>query len=259
MNNGVLQDSSAQRLANEPAVVLHAWPWRESSLIVELFTRHHGRLVAVAKGARRPRSLVRGLLEPFCLLSIAASGKGEVKTLGKVEWLPQATAPDGLALLSGFYVNELLLAVMARHDPHPGVFDAYLQCLQQLRPGSSDSALRHFEKTLLTASGMAPDFARDHAGAAIQPSHTYALVEGQGWISGAAHYQELVQARGDVLMHVAQDTFDEPATRAPIRLLLRALLQRAAHGATKAVGHRSRQAWMEYSAMLENAIHQHAA
>jgi DNA repair protein RecO (recombination protein O) len=258
------QELAGVRLTAEPAVVLHAWPWRESSLIVELFTRHHGRIATVAKGARRPRSLQRGLLEPFCLLAISASGKSEVKTLGKVEWMAQSPAPQGLALLSGFYVNELLLAVLARHDPHPEVFDAYLHCLQQLKPSAADAPLRQFEKTLLMASGMAPDFAHDHAGALIVPSQTYALVEGQGWMRGATHHQELLQARGDVLNHLAQEQFDEPATRTPIRLLLRALLQRAAHGATKAVGHRSRQAWMEYSAMLEHvapaaAAHQYTA
>jgi DNA repair protein RecO (recombination protein O) len=244
-------EAGAARLVNELAYVLHAWPWRESSLIVEFFTRTHGRVVAVAKGARRPRSLVRGLLEPFCLLAISASGKGEVKTLGKVDWLPQPSALQGLALLSGFYVNELMLAVLARHDPHPEVFDAYRTCMVSLRAGSSDAALRGFEKALLHASGMAPDFAHDAAGAAITGKQDYALMEGQGWVAGGAAHTAAAQARGQVLLHIAQDRFDEPATRSAVRLLLRALLQRAAHGATRAVGHRSRQAWLEYSALLE--------
>jgi hypothetical protein len=76
-------------------------------------------------------------------------------------------------------------------------------------------------------------------------------VEGHGWVAGGAAHAAAAQARGQVLLHIAQDRFDEPATRSAVRLLLRALLQRAAHGATKAVGHRSRQAWLEYSALLE--------
>jgi DNA repair protein RecO (recombination protein O) len=251
-------DTAATRFSGEPAYVLHAWAWRESSLIVEFLTRSYGREVTIAKGARRPRSLVRGLLEPFCLLAVSASGKGEVKTLGKVDWIPQEPAPHGLALLSGFYANELLLAVLARHDPHPEVFDAYQQLLAGLRASGSDGALRRFELALLKASGMAPDFTRDSVGQPVLGKQTYTLVEGQGWVAGAQRSVDLVSARGEVLCHIAQQQFDEPITRSAIRLLLRALLQRAAHGATKAVGHRSRQAWLEYSALLEKSGEENA-
>jgi DNA repair protein RecO (recombination protein O) len=241
------------RLSGEPAYVLHAWPWRESSLIVEFFTRAHGRIAAVAKGSRRPRSAVRGLLEPFSLLAISASGKGEVKTLGKVEWLPTEAGLTGLAMLSGYYANELILAVLARHDPHPEVFDAYVHCLAGLSISHPDAPLRHFEKALLLASGMAPDFVRDSAAAAIDPALEYRLVEGQGWVITPSRAADAVQAGGQTLLHIAAGRFDEPGTRTAVRLLLRALLQRAAHGATRAVGHRSRQAWLEYSALMESA------
>lgn len=236
------------RWTGERAYVLHAWPWRESSLIVEFLTHSHGRVVAVAKGARRPKSQVRGLLEPFGQLSIAASGKGEVKTLGKVDWVAQAAPLEGSNLLLGYYVNELVLAVLARYDPHLEVFDAYERCLLGLTSAQPDAALRQFEKALLSASGMAPDFTYDSKNQPIMPHQDYWLSEGQGWMPGRGA-PDALSARGAVLSHIAAEQFDEPATRSAVRLLLRALLQRAAHGATKAIGHRSRQAWMEYSAL----------
>ncbi|MGL4574200.1 MAG: DNA repair protein RecO [Burkholderiaceae bacterium] len=245
-------NAASAKLSAEPAYVLHAWPWRESSLIVEFFTRAHGRVVAVAKGARRPRSLVRGLLEPFSPLLVSASGKGEVKTLGKVEWLPGQMPLSGLAMLSGYYASELVLAVFARYDPHPPAFDAYVQCLAALAHGNSDAALRRFEYALLSASGLAPSFSHDSAGNALQSEREYQLVEGQGWVAVTKPSQDQLSAKGAVLLKVAAGNFDEAAARSGVRLLLRALLQRAAHGAPRAVGHRSRQAWLEYSALIES-------
>ncbi len=113
------------RIAHEPAFVLHRYDWSESSVIVEAFTRHHGRIAVVAKGAKKPSSNFRPVLLPLQPLAISYSGDAEVRTLKGAEWLGGHVMPTGDALLSGYYANELLMRLLARDDPHPRVFDAY--------------------------------------------------------------------------------------------------------------------------------------
>ena len=114
-----------KRIHHEPAYVLHHYDWSESSLILEAFTRHHGRTALVAKGAKRPSSNFRPILLPLQPLSIGYGGDGEISTLKNAEWLGGHVMPSGDALLSGYYLNELLLRLLARDDPHPALFDAY--------------------------------------------------------------------------------------------------------------------------------------
>jgi DNA repair protein RecO (recombination protein O) len=122
-----------KKIAHEPAFVLHRYDWSESSLILEVFTRHHGRIALVAKGAKRPSSQFRPILLPLQPLHIAFSGDAEVGTLKGAEWMGGLTMPTGDALLSGYYVNELILKLLARDDPHEQLFDAYAQVTQLLR------------------------------------------------------------------------------------------------------------------------------
>jgi DNA repair protein RecO (recombination protein O) len=146
-----------KKIANEPAFVLHRYDWSESSLILEVFTRHHGRIALVAKGAKRPSSQFRPILLPLQPLHIAFSGDAEVGTLKGAEWMGGLTMPSGDALLSGYYVNELILKLLARDDPHEQLFDAYAQVTQLLRePTLADSALRAFELLVLREIGLLP-------------------------------------------------------------------------------------------------------
>jgi DNA repair protein RecO (recombination protein O) len=201
---GIAQQSPA-------AFVLHTWPWRESSLVVELLTAPHGRVAAIAKGARRPHSPVRGMLQPFLPLTLRLSGKSDVKTLGKVE--PQAPfyglPPERLS--AGFYLNELILALLPRDLPDEGVFDAYCACLVELREGRSEpAALRHFEKRLLQASGNAPPFDQTDTGP-VDANATYLLVEGQGWVQSpddSGHATDAFQVHGSTLLAISQERFD---------------------------------------------------
>ena len=146
--------------------VLHTYAYRETSLIVETFTRLHGRVVMVAKGAKRPHGHLRGMLNPFQGLMLSWIGRSEMKTLKSAEQehiLPQLS---GAALLSAFYLNELLLKLAARDDPHEGLFDAYattmtsLAMLEQKKRSVRDIApiLRQFEVTLLRELGYALQF-----------------------------------------------------------------------------------------------------
>ncbi len=160
-----------KKIANEPAFVLHRYDWSESSLILEVFTRHHGRIALVAKGAKRPSSQFRPILLPLQPLHIAFSGDAEVGTLKGAEWMGGLTMPSGDALLSGYYVNELILKLLARDDPHESLFDAYAQVTQLLRdPGQADSALRAFELIVLREIGLLP--ALDCASLTLQPLQT---------------------------------------------------------------------------------------
>ena len=160
--------------------VLHSLAWRETSLITEVFTRDAGRLGLVARGARRPRSALRGLLQPFQPLALRYSTKGELRTLMSAEWVGGLGALEGDALLAGFYLNELLMRLVPREDPHPGLFDAYVSALAGLATASQDlgSWLRWFECRLLREMGVAPDFGVV-AGFPVEPAAQYTLVYGE--------------------------------------------------------------------------------
>lgn len=143
----------AQRIHHVPAYMLHASAWRETSLIVQIFSREHGNVAMVAKGAKRPYSALRPVLAAFQPLVVSWSGGGEVKTLTRAE-LAGIRRLGGRSLMSAWYMNELLLRLLAREDPYPGVYDAYDAALQALeQPGSAASALRRFEWTLLEETG----------------------------------------------------------------------------------------------------------
>ncbi len=122
----------AKRVAEEPAFVLHRYDWSESSLILEVFSRHHGRIAVVAKGAKRPSSSFRPVLLPLQPLHLSFGGDAEIRTLKGAEWVGGHVMPTGDALLSGYYLNELLLRLLARDDPHPGLFDAYASMVEVL-------------------------------------------------------------------------------------------------------------------------------
>ena len=150
----------------ESAYVLHSHDWSESSLILELLTRDHGRVVAVAKGAKRPYSQLRPVLMPFHRLHVAFGAKRtdetEVWLLRHAEWAGGAAWPGGAALLPGFYLNELLMRLTARHDPHPNLFDAYAQALHAMAdPTLLQAALRAFELVLLRELGHLPDLSSE--------------------------------------------------------------------------------------------------
>lgn len=151
------------------AFVLHRYDWSESSLILDLFTRDLGRVAVAAKGVKRPYSQWRSVLLPFqrihATFGRAGSGDaaGEVLNLRSAEWAGGAAMLTGEALFSGFYLNELLMKLLARNDPHPALFDAYAQTLPALGTAQeyqAQAALRAFELVLLKETGVLPDLAR---------------------------------------------------------------------------------------------------
>jgi DNA repair protein RecO (recombination protein O) len=150
---------AAKRIADEPAYVLHRYDWSESSLILEVFTRHYGRIALVAKGAKRPSSSLRPVLLPLQGLHVAFGGDAEIRTLRSAEWQGGHVMPKGEALLAGYYLNELLMTLLARDDPHAALFDVYAQVVQVLASGQSpvlEAALRSYELLLLREVGLLP-------------------------------------------------------------------------------------------------------
>ena len=150
---------TTQRISDEPAYVLHRYDWSESSLILDVFTRHHGRIALVAKGAKKPSSNFRPILLPLQPLHVAYGGDAEIRTLKGAEWMGGHVMPTGDALMSGYYINELLLNLLARDDPHPRLFDVYASVVQVIASGHGEalqSALRTFELLLLREIGLLP-------------------------------------------------------------------------------------------------------
>ncbi|MCW7541812.1 DNA repair protein RecO [Aquabacterium sp. A7-Y] len=152
------------RVVGEPAYVLHRYDWSETSLILDLFTRGHGRVAVVAKGAKRPYSQLRPVLMPFQRLLASFGSRdedaAEVHTLRAADWAGGGAMLTGSALLTGFYLNELLMKLLARADAHPVLFDAYALTLPHLTSADEQqvqAALRAFELTLLRELGVLPE------------------------------------------------------------------------------------------------------
>ena len=148
-----------KRISDEPAYVLHRYDWSESSLILEVFTRQYGRVALVARGAKKPSSSFRPILLPLQPLHVAFGGDAEIRTLKSAEWQGGHVMPTGDGLLSGYYLNELLMRLLARDDPHPALFDAYATTVQLVASQSADTlqlALRAFELRLLRDIGLLP-------------------------------------------------------------------------------------------------------
>ncbi|MEY2952396.1 MAG: hypothetical protein RLZZ401_483, partial [Pseudomonadota bacterium] len=152
-----------KRITSEPAYVLHRYDWSESSLILDAFTRHHGRVALVAKGAKRPSSSFRPVLLPLQPLQLAFGGDAEIRTLKSAEWTGGHVMPTGEALLSGMYLNELLMRLLARDDPHQALFDYYRTVVRALAAHSAhpeaespQAALRAFELLILRETGVLP-------------------------------------------------------------------------------------------------------
>jgi DNA repair protein RecO (recombination protein O) len=158
---------SIERAHDEPAYVLHAHPWKETSLILDVFSKHHGRLALVAKGAKRPTSQLRTVLLGFQPFAASWSGRGEVRTLTRADWSGGVAPLGGLPLLCGFYFNELLVRLLAREDAHEALFDAYHAAVVQLGADPHGVAagvepmLRRFEISLLRELGYLPPLDRE--------------------------------------------------------------------------------------------------
>ncbi len=219
--------TSISKQDNQPVYVLHSYPFKETSLVVELFTRDFGRVAAVAKGARRPRSAMRGILQSFQPLLGAWSGKLELKTLHSLEWYAGLLMLQGEALMCGFYMNELLLRLLAREDAHEALFDDYGLTLKALAAAPSDSAniLRRFELRLLQQLGYAVPLTHNIKDEAVLADAQYFYVPEMGPVSLQHDYQENgVQLSGKTLLDMDKDDYTDVQTQQQSKQLMRLLI-----------------------------------
>lgn len=211
------------RQDQQPVFVLHTHPFKETSLLVELFSRDHGRIAAVAKGARRPRSAMRGMLQSFQPLLATWSGKSELRNLHGLEWGEGLLLLQGEALMCGFYLNELLLRLLPREDAHPALFAFYAHTLRELADGGEVAPiLRRFELNLLQELGYALPLAHDAHGQPIDAERDYRYVAEQGALPETG--DEGVQLRGKTLLDMQGGDYSDPRTRQQSKQLMRVLL-----------------------------------
>ena len=213
------------RVELEPAQVLHQRAYRETSLIVEVFARSSGRVGILAKGVRRARSRERGVLQPFRPLLLSWSARRELALLTGAEVDGFAAPLKGESLVSGLYMNELLMRLLHRHDPHPELFDRYAATLDALRRGgSAATVLRVFEKHLLEAVGYGLVLDREAgADAPLEPARRYRYQIEHGPIAAGAGPG--IPVTGATLIDLARERLDSPQSLAEAKRLMRAVLQ----------------------------------
>ena len=216
------------RFSGERAYVLHARPWRETSLLVEVLSEQHGRIGLVARGVQGPkRHSLRAALQPLQHIRFEAVQRGELAQLSAAEALDAAPQLDGAAVLAGFYVNELLVRLAPRQDPHPELYLLYGQVRTRLSAGEPLAwTLRRFERDLLEALGVGLAFEVDGDGAGIDPAARYRLdpEEGPRRLRSERAGERRDTSTGRALLALAADAQPETEDLASLRLPLRAVL-----------------------------------
>jgi DNA repair protein RecO (recombination protein O) len=213
------------RQESREAFVLHSYAYRETSLLVDVFARSFGRVSMVARAARSPRSPLRGVLLAFQPLALSWFGKGEVRTLARAEWIGGQPRLQGEALMCGFYLNELLLRLLPREDPHDALLERYQEAIRQLASGGdSAAALRSFERALLKELGYAMALERDSAsGSAIDAQKSYRYDPERGPVEAAQGAGDSLVS-GRTLLDMARDDYTDPLTQQQAKALMRMLL-----------------------------------
>lgn len=216
--------TSTSRQDNEPVYVLHTYAFKETSLVAELFTKAHGRVATLAKGARRPRSAMRGQLQSFQKLSATWSGKNELKTLHSLDWADSLVVLQGEALMCGFYLNELLLRLLPREDAHEALFDYYQATLKDLSTGVDlPIHLRRFELKMLQEMGYAVPLEMDENETPIAGQKAYRYEAEYGACALSATKTGVV-VNGQTLINMAAGDYASVETKQQSKQLMRYLL-----------------------------------
>jgi DNA repair protein RecO (recombination protein O) len=237
----------ARRVHLAPGYILHHHPYRDTSRILEVLTRDAGRMSLFARGVRGPKAKLASELQPFRLLLLSWSGRGEAPMLSGAESAPGQVPVPPASLMSAFYLNELLLKLTHRHDPVPGVFDAYHVALESLKHGGAlEPTLRLFEKRLLDLLGYGVALDVDaRTGAAIEPDAYYHFRPAYGVFPAAADAAGALL--GASLISLAREQVSTARELEDARRLLQAAMAHCLEGrelstrkVARSVAHRSR-------------------
>lgn len=228
------------------AYILHTRAWRETSLLVDVLTQGYGRMKLIAKGAKKPHSSLRGLLELFNAIQLEFTGVGSIKQIKSVYWIDKLNILNPAHILPAWYLNELCLYTLAEEDPAPLIFKAYQRAVQSFANYASEAdispILRQFEYQLLYNLGLWPDKYVDAQGDFIVAQQFYILNEYKGWQKVPYISQDMVSVQGEHLLALAEFTqlFNQSTlclnfsltqnAKLSLRSLMRFMLLKALHG-----------------------------
>ncbi|MBW4935791.1 DNA repair protein RecO [Marinobacter sp. F4206] len=209
----------------EPAYVIHRRPWRETSLMVDVFALNRGRMTVIARGANSAKSPLKAQLQPFQPLMLDWTGRGDLKTLTHVEVRSAPSLHRTASLYSGLYLNELLQRILPAADPHPTLFAAYIDALAELAEANDvEPVLRRFERAFAAALGF--DFAWDLAtdtGQTVEPAQSYCYDPEQGIVASPGPGVRLQNLSGEVLLALAAGDLESDLSRRMAKRVMRVL------------------------------------
>jgi DNA repair protein RecO (recombination protein O) len=220
--------SNPSRIDLNPAYVLHTRAYRETSQILEVFSADYGRVGLIARGARRPKSSLRGVLNPFQPLRLSWSGRGELATLREADLGGVAAELAGDRLMAGFYVNELLIKLLGRNDPHPDLFAHYISLIAGIGRGEPlEALLRCFELQLLSELGYALNLENDvltHKPLIPDQHYEFRVEDGPVPVGATNDYTEGLVFPGSTLLAIGHMQFDDKNNLQDAKRLLRSVL-----------------------------------
>lgn len=221
-----MNSESSMSGRQDRAYVLHARPYKNTSLILEIFTREHGRMSLIARGARRSNSPYLGILQPFIPLYISWGGRSEMKTLHKAENLAPGTQLKGELIYAGFYINELIMYMLHRHEGHVTMFDRYATCLHALQVNTDlEVVLRYFELDLLDELGYGLDLEHEtHSGKPVSTEQCYEYNLGMGVMPAAGEDSFGLKISGNTLHALARRNINTEQQKSESKRLLRKIL-----------------------------------
>jgi len=215
-----------RRVSNESIFILHQRPFSETSLLIEGFSRNYGRVVLMAKGVKKRKSRLRGMLLPFQRVTASWSGKGEIKTMINADMGGCRKSLAGEKLFCGYYLNELILLTLQKGDPHEKLFDCYAHTVNKLSEDSDiEKTLRIFEKNLLQEIGYGLNLTHDVAsGAPIDPNVTYLYIWGSGAIPRESSTDSGAVIQGGSLLALHEETIFSELHRRELKQLTRGVI-----------------------------------
>lgn len=219
------------RVQSQPGFVLHSYPYKETSLIIDVFSRQYGRVALLAKGAKRPHSQLRGVLQTFQPLTFSWSGKSELQTLTAAEWVGGMLPLEKNTLLCGFYLNEIIIKLIQRDDPQPLLFDEYVATINQLAHSESAAiVLRKFELNLLKTAGVVNDLSFCTKQRAPVFPETLYTVDPEAGTRPVQGNEAGIKVHGKTLLDMQAHDYSDVNTQQQSKLLMRSLLTHHLHG-----------------------------